>query len=117
MRLEEFLPGRLPLSLRDWFDPMLSEDVADRRVRELVSEIRHGALDTVVAPGRILLGHTQDQVDDLGSDSWPPHGLSAVAEVPLLGHQVPVPAQDGVGGEGGADLAEDLPSKDLALGR
>ena len=82
-----------------------------------MSEVGQGALDAVVAPGRILPGHAQDEFDDFRFDGRPPHGPSAVAEVPLLGHQLPVPAQDGVGGAGGADLAEDLPTEHIALDR
>ena len=107
----------MPLALRDWFDPMFPEDVADGGVGDLVPEVGQGALDADVAPGRILAGHAQDQLDNLRSDSWSPRGLAAIAEVPLLGHELPVPAQDGVGGEGGADFAENLSAEDLALDR
>jgi hypothetical protein len=96
---------------------MFPESVADGRGRDLVPEVREGTLDADVAPGRIFSGHAQDQVDDLRSDWRPSHGLAAIAVVPFLGQQLPVPAQDGVGGEGGADLVEDLPAKDLAPDR
>ena len=49
MCLEEFLPGRLPLAVRDWFDPMLPEDVTDRGVGDLVPKVGQGALDAVKA--------------------------------------------------------------------
>jgi hypothetical protein len=38
VRFEEFLPGRLSLTLRNGIDPMLSEDVPDRGVGDLVAQ-------------------------------------------------------------------------------
>jgi len=75
VRLEEFLPGRLPLAFRSRFDPVLPEDVSDGRVRELVPEIGQGALDAVSAPARILPGHPQDWIDDRLPDSGRPTDL------------------------------------------
>jgi len=52
-----------------------------------VPEVGQRTLDAVVAPGRTLAGHAQDQVNDLRPDSWPPHGLAAIAEDFALGRQ------------------------------
>ena len=54
---EEFLPGRLPLALRDRLDSVLTQDVADRRVRDPVPQVGEGTLDAVVAPTRVVAGH------------------------------------------------------------
>jgi hypothetical protein len=96
---------------------MLSEDVPDRGVGDLVPEVGESALDSVVSPGRILPGYAQDEFDDLRPDPRTPNDLAPITVVPLLRNQLPVPAADGVGREGGTDLAEDLPTEDLALDR
>jgi hypothetical protein len=95
--LEEFLPGRLPLSLRHRLDAVFTENGADGGVRDLVPEVSQCALDAVVAPGRILPGHAQHEFDDLRSDPRAPDASATIAAVPLLGDELPVPTKDGIG--------------------
>jgi hypothetical protein len=54
-----------------------AKDIPDRLVRYVVSQIGEGAGDSIVAPGCILLGHTDDESLHIGSDAWPP-GIRAM---------------------------------------
>ncbi len=117
VRLEELLPGGPPLPLTNRLDPVLTENAADGGVGDLVPEVGEPVLDAVVAPGWILPGHAQDQLDDLRLYARTSDRAPALAVVPLLGHELPVPAEDGVGREGGTDLAEHLPSEHPAFDR
>ena len=53
----------------------------------------------------------------LSSGRTAPDGLAAVAVVRVLGHELPVPSQGGVGREALSDPAEDRSVEDLALDR
>jgi len=117
VRLKELLPGGLPLSVACGLDPVLPQNAADGGVGDLVPEVGERALDAVVAPCPILPGHAQDQLDDLRRDAGTSNGAPSLAVVPLLGYELPVPAEDGVGREGGTDFAEHLSPEHPALDR
>src|ERR1019366_7560432 len=46
---------------------------------------------------------------------WPAHRTTLIAMVPLLGHQLPMPAQNGVRREERTDLLQCLAAQDLAF--
>jgi hypothetical protein len=75
---------------------VLFEDVAHSLIGDVVSNISQRTLDPIVAPGWILLGKSQDQVDDDLADSWSADALSLIAVVPFLGNKLPVPAKNRV---------------------
>ncbi len=71
-------------------------------------ELLEFALDTCVAPGRVLRRHAHDEFADLLLDAGATCALAAVR--PFLRDKLAVPAKDGV------DLCERLAPEDLALG-
>jgi hypothetical protein len=96
-------------------DPVLLQDVADAAIGG-VPEIGQGALDAIIAPGRILLGETDHQVLDALRDRWTAGlVLSAVTVVPLLRNEGTVPTQDGVRREERADLCQELATEDFSF--
>jgi len=73
-----------------------------------VAKIGECALDPVLAPGGIFTGHPQKEFDGLFGDRRAPEYLAAIAVIPLLGHQLPMPTKDGVGCHDGGDLLQGL---------
>ena len=57
MGLEKCLPGGLALSLGRRLNPMLPENVSDRRIAQGDAKILQRALNMVVSPGGVLLRH------------------------------------------------------------
>src|SRR5437879_328470 len=97
MHADELFPrgGRLAL-WRRW-DAVAFEDVAHRLRTDRQAQVGQGADDAVIAPGAILLGYTHDQ----GLPLWVNHGatrsLTLGGAVTLLGHELTVPAKNGLG--------------------
>src|ERR1019366_4277102 len=81
----------------------------------LCPDVGQGVGDPVVTPGRILAGQLQDPVNDFLRRCWPAHRTTLVAMVPLLRHQLPMPAQNGVRREQRTDLVQELATQDLAF--
>jgi hypothetical protein len=67
------------------------EDPADGRCSDAVAELEKFTLDSLVAPGLVLAGHSFDQRGDGVIDVW---ATGPVRVGPLLGDQAAVPAQD-----------------------
>ena len=63
----------------------------------------------------VLLCHAQDKVADPAVDSQA-SGTTVGAAIVLLGDELPVPAQDRVGGDDAGDLAKGPSAQGLALG-
>ena len=73
MGLDERLPGRLPLPVRCRFDAMFSQDIANRLIGDLVTQVSQGTLDLVVSPGHILPRKAKNKIDDLLPHAWSSH--------------------------------------------
>ncbi len=67
-----------------------------------------------LAPRRILLGKSQDQVGGDLTVSWSTNVLPLIAVIPLHGNQLSVPAQDRIGCKKRANLLQPLATEDLA---
>jgi hypothetical protein len=80
-----------------WFDAMSPQDVADRRVGDVVTEISDGSGDLVVTPRHILPGHSQHELLNLIRQWWPSDFLSTVAVIVFGCDKDPMPPQDRVG--------------------
>src|SRR5437016_4359787 len=91
VRADKLLPGRRGLTLWSWRTTMALEDVTHRLVTEGILEVGQGADDPVVAPGAILLCHTDDQRLQLLVDPGTPWGLALLRTVKLLGYELTVP--------------------------
>ena len=83
---------------------MSAEDVAHGRIGEIVSQVGQRPGEVIVTPSRVLACHANDQVLDFFGRRRSANPCSAVAEVPFLGDERLVPAQNGVGREDGADF-------------
>src|SRR5919106_580201 len=80
-----------------------AQDVADRHRRDLVAELLELSLDAPVAPARVVLGETDDQVFEIPRD----RGSAATPAPPprrFAGDEAAVPTQQGLGTH-----CEDLP--------
>jgi hypothetical protein len=71
VRFQKRVPRSRPLANRCRFNAVLFQDVANRRVRDVIADIVQGAPDPVVTPGRILAGKLQSEVDDVLTDPRP----------------------------------------------
>src|SRR5262249_45854294 len=95
---------------------MFLEDVSDRAVRELMTEVGQYPLNALVAPARVFLGKTHHQIDDLGRQCGSARLLlAAMTVIPFLGHQFVVPAHDSVWCEQRGDLTQELVAQDFAF--
>lgn len=83
---------------------MFLERLGDRRSRDPVVELLQLALDTAVAPVRVVGRHPHDQLADRLHDSGTADALAGVR--PLRGDQLAVPAEDSVGRDDGGHLTE-----------
>jgi hypothetical protein len=107
MRVDKFIPRCRSLSRWRWFDAVFLKNVAHRLIANGMPQIAYFTGDPVVTPFGILPGHAQDQPTDLVRDRGPANRLlSTLRVVPLLRHQLAVPAQDRVGGDDGGQFEQ-----------
>ena len=116
MGLEKLLPGSLLATIRCRFQTMLLEDIADALIGDVVPQIDQRPLNAIVTPGRILLGQANHEFLYFFRH-WRPPGLFCFAMliIPLLGHQLVMPAENRIGRKKRADLFQQLPPQDLPL--
>ena len=63
----------------------------------LVTQIRQGSHDAVVAPARVLLRHAHDQTLNVRTHAWGPGTASRLGAVELVGDEPAIPRQNGFG--------------------
>ncbi len=63
--LDKGFPCRLPLAIRRRFNAVSFEDIADRPVGNVVSQVGRGPLNPVVAPRRVFVCDAKDQLFNL----------------------------------------------------
>ena len=102
--LEELTPRRSFAALGSRVDSVLLEDVGDCRSANAVTDILQSALDSSVAPARILSSHSDGQVRDDLHDPSSPRTTPFVG--PLLGNELPVPSEDRVGSDERCDFGQ-----------
>jgi hypothetical protein len=93
---------------------MLLQNIGHAGRGNFMTHIRQGTLNAVITPGGILLGEAHHQIANLLGErraSW--LLVPTVAVVPLSSDQPPMPAQDGVRGEEGTNLSQELAAKDF----
>src|SRR5215467_7971203 len=114
MRADELFPrgGGLPF-WRGW-DPMPLQNVAHRLGTDRQAQVGEGADDPVIAPGAILPGHADDQRLQLRVDPGATGSLALLGAVELLGHELPVPAENRVGLDNRRDFLQSLLAKPVA---
>ena len=74
---------------------MAPQDIADRLIGNLVSQIGQRPRNPVIAPVPVLAGHANDQLLDLSPDPGPAR-TSRLRAIELVGEKLAIPAQDGV---------------------
>ena len=89
------------------------EDVVDGSVADPEPQVLQGTLDSPGAPGLVLAGQHDDQVDDLLGDTLLP-ALPVVGAVKLSGHQHAVPFEDRIRREDTTGILQDRPAQFLA---
>src|SRR5215510_10350638 len=97
MGADKLLPRGRGLPLWSRRDAMALEDVAHRLVAYRQAQVGQRADNPVIAPGAILLGYTHDQGLQLWINPGASRRLTLLRAVKFLGHELPVPGEDGVG--------------------
>src|SRR5262249_14621185 len=114
MRADKFLPrGRCFPFWRGW-DAVALENVAHRLGTDRQAQVGESADNPVVAPRAILPCHAHHQSFDLWVNHGPTGSLALWGAVKLLGHELPVPGQDGVRFDDLSDFLEGLLAQLLA---
>src|SRR5262245_5838244 len=101
-------PAAASTALRCRRQTVASQDIADRLIADLISQIGQRPSDPVIAPITVLLGDANDELLDLAPDprsAWAATGFRAIE---LAGDKLAVPAQDGVWPRHRCDLGENL---------
>jgi hypothetical protein len=94
VRADELLPGRGGLALWRWEEAMAFQDVAHGLVTDGIPEVGQSSDDPVVAPRAILLRDAHHQGFQLLVNLRPPHRLTLLRAITLLGDQCAVPAEN-----------------------
>src|SRR2546429_9852002 len=84
------------------------EDVAHGLVTDGVAEVGEGHDDPVIAPGAILLGHTDHQVLNLLINTRTAYGFQGLRGVNQLVSTLTVPGEDGFRLGNGSNLSQSL---------
>ena len=96
MCLQECRPCRPLASLGRWLDATALQYIGHSPTTDTVAEVGQRPLNPRVSPTRIVLRHAHNQSGDLLHDPWPPRPMP-VREIPFLGDQPSVPAQQSIG--------------------
>ena len=83
------------------------EDPLHSVVGDVMADVPEGALDTPVAPTRVVARHEHREILDRLHDSWS-SGAGSVG--PLLGDEFAMPTENRVGSHEGRELAEQTAS-------
>jgi hypothetical protein len=93
---------------------MASQHVPHSLIRDLITEIGQSAYNPVVAPTGILFGHLHDQRLQFRFDSRPARVPAVLGAIELLGNELPVPGQNGVGFGHAGDFGQEFAAESLA---
>ena len=80
-----------------------------------MTEITERTLNSIITPGRIFLGYSQHEINNLLRDRRPSSVPSTVAIVPVPGNEFAMPAEDRIRSHDGGQLLEHLAPEDLAF--
>src|SRR5262249_24391436 len=95
-----------------WWQTVGLQDAGDRRSSDLVPEVLEGTLNPGVAPRRVSLGHSHDELADLGEDTAT--ARSPVRIRPLARHQLPVPPQQRVRRDDRRDVTQGFSTEPIS---
>src|SRR3982750_2172785 len=94
MRGDEVLPRRSLTPFRSRRDPMPAQNIADRLVGDVMTEIGERSGDPVVAPAGVLTPHLHNQAFYLRVNLRPPRVGPVLRAIELLRDQLAEPAED-----------------------
>jgi len=97
----------------DRVESIFEKDPFDCVSRDLMSEIMERSSDSGVAPPRIVVGHQEDQLLDIGCGPWTTWTSILAADI-FFRDQLPVPPEQSIRGHQGLYLEE--PSSAIPLG-
>jgi hypothetical protein len=83
-----------------------AQDIAHRDRVDAVPQVREGALDASIAPGRILLSHADHELFDLFGHTRSSKRSAVLAPLECLRDEAVVPAHEGIGGGNRGHLLE-----------
>jgi len=109
VQLQELGPThpRFP-TLRGGFQVVATQDIAYGQLVDGMPQIRESTLDPSIAPGRIFFGHLDHELLDLLSDTRSATRSSLRIPIKLVGDQLLVPPQEGVGSDKGRHVLQAL---------
>src|SRR6267143_6810758 len=116
MSLEELFPGRLPRSFRRWLDAVPFQNVPDRVVCQIVTQVGQCSLYPSIAPGTILLSHADSQSSNFRARWSSAPRLAPTASV-LSANQISVPRQQSFRRGDGRHLLQRFPAQLFRFGR
>jgi hypothetical protein len=114
VRPDELLPGGRGLALWRWRNAMALEDVAHGLVTDRRAQVGQDPHDAIVAPRAIFLRQAHHQRLQLRVNRGTSWGLALLGAVTLLGHELTVPGEDGVGCDDLRDFLQGLLAQLLA---
>jgi hypothetical protein len=97
------------------FDAVSFQHVGHRGISDVAADIGQCSLDAIIAPRRILSGKPQNGIHDDLPKPRPSDSLSLIGVVPLLRHELTVPAEDRVGRHNGGQLQQCLAAESMAF--
>ena len=114
--LQERLPRQPLAALGRRFDAVFEEDSLDGVASDIDVEVVERTPDSAVSPPHVFVCHPNDEGANLVCGSRSARsGTTLLAAVVLVGDQLAVPAQDGVGRGDGSNFSEELATEGLPL--
>src|SRR5215831_12897673 len=87
------------------------EQVRDRLMREVVTEVGQCACNPIVAPTGVLAGHVDNEILDDRINAWAARMLTTFGTVEFVGDQSTIPGQNGLRSGNAGDLRQIFPAK------
>src|SRR5262245_40688739 len=91
----KFLPGRRATPLRCWSDVVPAQDVANRPIRDSMTQIGQRTHDAVISPAAVLARPVDYQRLHFRRDPWAAGTGTTMGPVELLRYQSSIPGQKG----------------------
>ena len=113
VQADKFRPRRGLLALWSWGNAMAFEHVAHGLSADRIAQMGQDTSDPIITPRAVLLGHADHQGLQLVIHFGAPGGLTLRGAIGLLGDQLAVPREDGVGCDDCGHLGQCLLSQPL----
>src|SRR4030081_1478884 len=107
-------PRGRALALRRRRQTVTPQNITDRLIGNLVSQICQRPRNPVIAPVPVLAGHANDQFLDLSLDARSARTSTDLRAIEFSSYKLAIPAQDGVRSGYGRDVGENLVAQPMA---